>query len=111
MRHARLGEALALAQLRGREHGGRRVDRVRKHEPLGDPGRDRDGPVDAGGDDSVDVLGDREAVDLGLVLDGDDRPPVGETEAGRRRIAVDRDHEEAAAVGRFEEAELSGSRP
>ena len=55
---------------------------------------------------AVDVLRDREAVDLRLVLDGDDRPPVGVAEPGRRRVAVDRDHEEAATAGRFEEAEL-----
>ena len=60
--------------------------------------------------DAVDALGGREPVDLGLVLDRDDRAPVGEAEAGRGRIAVDGDHEEAAVAGRLEEAELPGAR-
>ena len=41
---------------------------MRQHQPLGDARRDTDGPVGAGRDDPVDVLGPREPVDVGLVL-------------------------------------------
>ena len=40
--------------------------------------------------DAVDLLGAREPLDRGLVLDRDDRAAVGVPEAGRRRVAVGR---------------------
>ena len=108
---ARLGEALALAELRGGQHGGGRVDRVRQRLALGDPRGDRDRPVDARRDQAVDPLRGGEAVDLGLVLDRDDRAAVGEAEAGRGRVAVDGHDEQAAVTGGLEESELAGARP
>ena len=83
--HPGFGEALALAELRGREHRGRRVDRVRQHEPFRDPRRDRDRPVDSGRNEAVDPLGGGEPVELRLVLDRDDCATVGAGEPGRRR--------------------------
>jgi hypothetical protein len=111
VRNACLGELLALPELRGREDSRRRIDRVRKSEPFGDPGRDRNRPVDSRRDDPVDPLGRREPVDLRLVLDRDDRAAVGEPKSGGGRVAVDGDDEEVPLAGRLEQAELAGSRP
>jgi hypothetical protein len=110
MGDAGLGEALALAELRGGEHGGGRVDRVRERLALGDPGGDRDRPVDPGRDQPVDPLGRGEAVDLRLVLDRDDRAAVGEAEPGGGGIAVDGDDEQPPVAGGLEEPELSCAR-
>ena len=102
-----LGETLALPELRGGQDGGGRADRVRDHLALGDPRRDRDRPVDARRDQAVDPLRGGEAVDLGLVLDRDDRAAVGESEARRGRVAVDGNDEQAAVTGGLEETELT----
>ncbi len=64
---------------------------MRQAQALGDPCRDRDRPVDSRGDQPVDALGAREALDAGLVLRGDDRAAVGVAESRRRRVAVDGD--------------------
>jgi hypothetical protein len=108
--HAGRREPFALLQLRGREHGRRGIDRVRQHEPLRDPGADRDRPVDPRRDQAVNPLGGRQPVDLRLVLDRDDRPPVGEGEARRGRIPVGRDHIELMRAGGLEQSELPGAR-
>jgi hypothetical protein len=105
-----LGETLALAELRGCQDGGGRADRVRDDLALGDPRCDRDRPVDARRDQAVDPLRRGEAVDLGLVLDRDDRAAVGEAEAGRGRVAVDGNDEQAAVTGGLEETELARAR-
>ena len=110
LRDAGRGEALALPRLRRRERGGRAVDRMRQAEPLGDARRDADRPVGAGRDDPVDVLGAGEPVDARLVLGRDERALVRVGEAGRRRVAVDRDHEEAALARRAQEPDLRGPR-
>ena len=81
---------------------------MRQAEPLGDARGDPDGPVGAGRDDPVDVLGAREPVDAGLVLGRDERALVRVGEAGRRRVAVDGDHEEAALARRAQEPDLRG---
>jgi hypothetical protein len=107
---AGLREALALPELGGGEHGRGGRDRVREHLALGDAGGDRDRPVDAGRYQAVDPLRGGETVDLGLVLDGDDRAAVGEAKAGRRGVAVDGDDEEPAVAGGFEEPELPRAR-
>ena len=57
-------------------------ERVRHAEPFRNAGGDRDGVVAAGSNDAVDVLGPREPLDRGLVLDRDDRAPVGIAKAG-----------------------------
>ena len=67
------------------------VERVRQAEPLGDPRRDPDRPVDPRRDDPVDALGFGQPVDPRLVLGRDDRAPVGEAEpgaAGSRSTAI-----------------------
>ena len=109
MRDARLREPLPLAQLRGCEHGGRGIDGMRQRQPLGDAGGDRHRPVDSRSEQAVDALGRGEAVELRLVLDGDDRAAVGETESGRGRIAVGGDHVEVAGARGLEQTELSGT--
>jgi hypothetical protein len=81
-----------------------------QHLALCDPGRDRHRPVDPGRDHAVDSLRGGETVDLRLVLDRDDRAAVGEAKAGRGRVAVDGDDEQAALAGGFEETELSCAR-
>jgi hypothetical protein len=70
-----------------------------------------DGQFAPRGDHSFDALGLGEALQRGLVVERDDRPPVGEAEAGRRGIAVDRDHEQIACAGRSQQAELPRARP
>ena len=78
---------------------------------LGHARRDPDRPVDAGRDHAFDRLGGREALDALLVLGGDDRPPIRELEPRRRRVAVERDHEQPPLAGRREQAELRGPGP
>jgi hypothetical protein len=58
----------------------------------------------------VDILREREALDRDLVLRRDDRAPVGIPEARRSRVAVDRDHKQAALAGRREQPDLRGAR-
>ena len=106
LRDAGRGEALALPRLGGRERRGR------PSIGCGSPSRSAtraatpDGPVRAGRDDPVDVLGAREAVDRRLVLGRDERPLVRVREAGRGRIAIDRDHEEVALARGAQEPDL-----
>ena len=88
LRDARLGEALALAQLVRREHRRLRRDRVRQPGALGDPRRDADRPVGAGRDDPVDLERADEPLDRGLVLGREDAAAVGE--AGSRARAGSR---------------------
>ncbi len=79
-------------------------------DPLRDPRRDPDRPVGPGGDDAVDVTGAREAIDRLLVLRREHGPLVREGEAGRLRVAVDRDHLQVVArPGGLEQAELGGA--
>src|SRR5262249_5362648 len=110
MRYAGLGEPLALPELRGRGDGGGGVEGGGEHRACGDRGGERNGPVDARGDDPVDAPRGGEPVDLRLVLDRDDRPTVGEPEPGRSRVTVDGDDEQPTVAGGFEEAELAGAR-
>ncbi len=111
VRDAGLHEPLALTELRRGRLRRRRVERMRDTEPGGDAGGDGDGEVDPRRDDAVDALRTGEAVDRRLVLDGHDRPPVGEAKAGRTRIAIDGDHVQAEVVRRLEQPELRGPRP
>ena len=79
---------------------------MRQAEPLGDARRDADRPVGARRDDPVDLARPREPLDPRLVLGRDERPVVGEREAGRRGVAVGGDDVEAARPRRLEQAEL-----
>ena len=72
---------------------------MRKREAGSDPGRDGDGPVDSGRDDTVDDFRLREFADRGLVLGRDDRAPIRVLEAGCLRVSVARDDEEPAVAG------------
>jgi hypothetical protein len=72
----------------------------------GDAGGDRDRPVDPRCDHAVDALRARELADGGLVLDRDDRAPVGVLEADRCRVAVAGDQEEPSLTRRAMEPEL-----
>ncbi len=84
---------------------------MRQPHPRGDARGDGHRPVDPGRDDPVHALRLREPLDPDVVLGRDDRPPVGEPEAGRRRVAVDGDHEQAAGARRREQPELRRPRP
>ena len=106
-----LGQTVALLELRNRELGHLRRERMRQVVPRRDACGDRDGKVDPGRDDAPDLLRRRQPVDRRLVLDRDDRPPVRMTEPGRRRVTVDGDDVEVALGGRFEQPELPGSCP
>jgi hypothetical protein len=97
MGNARRGEHLPLPRFRRRKRAGVRVDRVREGHPFRDPCRDPDRPVGAGRDDAVDVPSPGQPVDRLLVLRGEHRALVGESEAGRLRVPVDRDHLQVAA--------------
>jgi len=97
MRHGGCGEPLALADLRGGDRGRCRVDGMREPESLGDPGCDPDRPVGTGRGETGDLSRAGESLDRDLVLGGDDRALVGEREAGRARITVDRDHVQVTA--------------
>ena len=111
VRDARLGQALALLELRDRELGHLRLERMGKVVSRGDACRDRDREVDPRSDDAADLLRRGQPVDRRLVLDRHDRPPVRMAEPGRRRITVDGDDVEAALGSRFEQPELPGARP
>ena len=104
-------EPFALLELGDSQSRGRPVDRMRQSHALGDARGDPDRPIDARRDDPLHPLGGRKALDTSLVLGRDDRPPVGEAESGRCRVAVERDHEEPPLARRSKEPELSGSRP
>ena len=69
-----------------------------------------DGQFAPRGDHSVDALGIGEALQRGLVVERDDRSPIGEAKAGRRGVAVDGDHEEVALARRAQEPDLRGPR-
>ena len=69
-----------------------------------------DRPVRTGRDEAVDAAGPGESLDGLLVLGREHRPLVGEREADRLRVPVDRDHVHVAARPRgLEEAELGGA--
>ena len=72
-----------------------------------DPGGNRDRPVDPGRDNAFDSLGLGELADRGLVLGRDDRAPVCVFEAGRLRIAIAGDDEQAAVARGAQKPELS----
>ena len=79
-------------------------------DALRDPCRDPDRPVRARRDDAVDVASAGEPLDALLVLGREHRPLVGEREADRLRVPVDRDHLHVAARPRgLEETELGGA--
>ena len=107
LRDAGRREPLALLQLRD---GERR--RLRRRPGAARPSRAAIRAASAtawsvpGRDDAVDLLRAREPLDGGLVLDRDDRAPVGVAEAGRRRVAVGGDDGQAAGPRGGEHAEL-----
>ena len=103
------GEPLALADLRDGRGGGLRIERVGDPVPIGDPRGDRDGPVAPGRDDPVDRLRAHQAVERLLVLRRDERPPIRVLEAGRERIAIAGDHEQAALARGPQQPELGRS--
>ena len=105
---ARLGEPLPLPDLGHGEGGGLGRDRVREPEPSCEPGRDRHRPVDSRCHDPIRKLGAGEAVESFLVLGRDDGAAIGVGEAGRRGVAIARDHEEPALAGGGEQPELGG---
>ena len=110
--HAGLREALALLLLGDGEARGRCASiGCGRPMALGDARGDPDRPVDPGRDHALDALGVGEALDALLVLGRDDRPPVRVLEPGRRRVAVERDHEEPPLAGCREQAELRGPGP
>jgi hypothetical protein len=83
---------------------------VRETDAVGNPRCDPDRPVGPRGDDPVDVPRPGETVDSLLVLGRQDRAVVGEREADRVRIPVDREDVHVAARPRgLEEAELGGT--
>ena len=111
LRHACLGESLALAAASRSRAPRRRDERVRQPEALRDPRGHRHGPVDPGGDDPVDALGAGEPVDRFLVLGRDDRAPVGDTKPDARRVPVGGDDEEPALAGRASSPSCAGPAP
>ena len=109
--HAGRGERLALAELRRGESADACVDRVRDPDALRDPCRDPDRPVRTRRDEAVDLASPREPLDGILVLGREHGTLVGEREADRLRVPVDRDHVHVAARPRgLEETELGGAR-
>ena len=101
VRKTRLGEALALLQLRDGELGALHRERMGKTELGGDPRRDRHRPVDPGRNHSVHLLGRGQPLERRLVLRRDQRAPIGERKAGRRRIAIGGDHVQPAPARRL----------
>ena len=81
---------------------------MREPEPSCEPGRDRHRPVDSRCHDPIRKLGAGEAVESFLVLGRDDGAAIGVGEAGRRGVAIARDHEEPALAGGGEQPELGG---
>ncbi len=106
LRHARLGQPLALAKLVRHQNGGGGVDRARQAGPLGNAGGDAHRPVRARGDDPFDPERADEPLDRGLVLGREDAAAVGEPEARSGRVAVDDAEPDARLAGAFEQAEL-----
>jgi hypothetical protein len=83
---------------------------VRDPDALRDPCRNPDRPIRAGRDEAIDRASAREPLDCLLVLGREHGPLVGEWEADRLRVPVDRDHVHVAARPRgLEETELSGA--
>jgi len=83
---------------------------MRQSDPFCDARGDPDCPVCTRRDDPVHLARTREPVDRLLVLLRDDRALVGEDEAGRLRVAVDRDHLDVLpAAGGLEQPELGGT--
>ena len=75
------------------------------------PGRGADSPVDPGRDHPVHALGLGQPLERRLVVERDDRPPIGVAKARRRGVAIDRDHEDASRTRRSQQAELPRARP
>ena len=110
LRDPGLAQPLTLLELRRRQTGHDAGNRMREPLPLGNPRGDRHRPVDPRRDHAVDPLGLGEARDPRLVLRRDDRATVRVAKPGRRRIAIECDHEQVALSGRREQAELRGAR-
>ncbi len=108
---ARLGEPLALAELRHRRLRHLRGQRMPKVVASRHARCEADGKVDARRDDALDPLRGGQPVDRVLVLDGDDRPPVGVAEAWSGRIAIDGDDVDTALLRRLQQPELPSARP
>jgi hypothetical protein len=108
---ADLCEAVALTQLRGRQHPGLGCKRVREPELRRHTRRNPDGPVDSRRNQAVDTLRFSKALDPELVLGRDDRPSVGMAKPGCARVAIDRDHVQAALPRSREQPELGRPRP
>ena len=111
LRHACLGEPLALAELVRREHRRLRRDRMRQPELLGDPRGDADRPVGARRDRSPSIpsaptsrsIAGSSSVERMQRRSANRKP-------GRARVAVDDGDPEAACAARLEQPELCGPR-
>jgi translation initiation factor 2B subunit (eIF-2B alpha/beta/delta family) len=77
---------------------------MREAEAGRDTSRDRGRR--AGADDAVDAIRVGETLERDLVVELEDGPAMGQPEAGRSRVAVDRDHVAAARAGGREQAGL-----
>ena len=77
---------------------------MREPEPRRQACRDRDRRACA--HDALDATGGRQALERDLVVELEDRAAVREPEAGRTRVAVDRDHVAAAGAGGREQPGL-----
>jgi hypothetical protein len=75
-------------------------------KPVRDPRRDPDRPVVGRRDHSVDALGLGQPVQRRLVLERDQRAPVGVPEAGSGCVAIDRHYHQPAAPGGRQQPEL-----
>ena len=107
MGNAVLGEPLPLPQLRGRDGGRCRRERMGNPHALGHPGCDADRPIGAGRDDAIDLPRTSEPVDALLVLRGENRTLVRKGEPGCTWVAVDCDDGEVVPPPcGLEEAEL-----
>ena len=69
------------------------------------------GAATTGGDDPVDTFRAGEPLDRELVLDRDDRAPVGVAETWGRRVAVGHDEGQTPAPGIRKDAQLRGACP
>ena len=109
LRHARLGEPLALAELVRREHrrlparSGAAARPARRSRAATPTGQSVPGEMIP----SIPSAADQ-PLDRRLVLGREDAAAVGEPEAGRGRIAVDDGDPEAARARRLEQPELCG---
>jgi hypothetical protein len=99
-----------LPRLRDGEAREGRLERVRNPDLRRHPRRDPDRPVDSRRDHAVDPLSTGQPLDPALVLGRDDRAAIGKGEAGRGRVAVDRDHVQAALARCLEQPQLRRAR-